>query len=141
MAEGNLSKGREKFVLFKTIRNARRHRKSIQQSILNTVIAGRRLLLQVPLIILLVVSFNESQKQDRAGVFKATLVGGTQVGTPIVENDLKKLYVFQGEPSFQFILNRIRYDLKRQVVSEDPGLPPLGYEVGHFSPSSLMRGL
>lgn len=50
--------------------------------------------MQVPLIILLVVSFNESQEQDSAGVFKATLVGGTQVGTPTVENAFKKHYVF-----------------------------------------------
>ena len=90
------------FSHLKTIRNAKRHRKSIQQSILNTVIAGRRLLLQVPLIILLVVSFNESQEQDSAGVFKATLVGGKQVGTPTVENDFKKHYVFQGEPFSSF---------------------------------------
>ena len=62
MAEGNLSEDREKFVLFKTILNARRHRKWMQQSILNTVIA-RRLLLQVSSFILLLLSFHESQQQ------------------------------------------------------------------------------
>ena len=63
MAEVNLRKDREKFVLFKTILNARRHRKWMQQSILNTFIARRRLLLQVSSFILLLVSFNESQQQ------------------------------------------------------------------------------
>ena len=48
---------------------------------------------------------------DRAGVFKGTLAGGTQFGTP---NDLKKtLRVSRG--TFQLILNRIRYDLERDV--------------------------
>ena len=36
MAEGNLSEDREKFALFKTIFNTRRHRKWTQQSILIT---------------------------------------------------------------------------------------------------------
>ena len=63
MAEGNLSDDREKFVLFKTILNARRHRKWMQESILSTIIARRRLLLQVPSFILLLVSFHESQQQ------------------------------------------------------------------------------
>ena len=37
---------------------------------------------------------------DRAGVSKGTLAGGTQFGTP---NDLKKLYVFQGESFSSFL--------------------------------------
>ena len=40
---------------------------------------------------------------DRAGVSKGTLAGGTQFGTPIVKNDLKKLYVFQGERFSSFL--------------------------------------
>ena len=41
MAEGNLNEDREKFGLFKTIFNARRQRRWMQQSILNVVIARR----------------------------------------------------------------------------------------------------
>ena len=46
MAEGNLNEEREKFGLFKTILNARRQRRRMQQSILNTVIARRGLLFE-----------------------------------------------------------------------------------------------
>ncbi|KAK2555831.1 hypothetical protein P5673_022472 [Acropora cervicornis] len=84
MAKGDLSKDPEKFVLFKTISNARRHRKWLQQSILNTVIARRRLLVQVSSFIFLLVYFNGSQQQFPAGAFKRTFVGGTQFGTRIV---------------------------------------------------------
>ena len=66
MAEGILSEDREKFALFKTILNARNHRKWMQQSILNTVIARRRLLLQVSSFIFPLVSFHESQQQAAA---------------------------------------------------------------------------
>ena len=62
MAEGNLNEEREKFVLFKTILNARRQRRRMQQSILNTVIARRGLLLKVFSFILLLVSLDESQQ-------------------------------------------------------------------------------
>ena len=62
MAEGNLNEDREKFGLFKTIFNARRQRRWMQQSILNVVIARRGLLLKVSSFILLLVSFNESQQ-------------------------------------------------------------------------------
>ena len=37
---------------------------------------------------------------DRDGVSKGTLAGGTQFGTA---NDLKKLYVFQGERFSSFL--------------------------------------
>ena len=53
---------REKFGLFKTILNARRQRRRMQQSILNTVIARRGLLLKVFSFILLLVSLDESQQ-------------------------------------------------------------------------------
>ena len=62
MAEGNLNEEREKFGLFKTILNARRQRRRMQQSILNTVIARRGLLLKVFSFILLLVSLDESQQ-------------------------------------------------------------------------------
>lgn len=83
MAEGNLSKDHEKVVLFETILNARRHRKCLHLffSWLPLKRASSKFLYY-----------------DRAGVFKGTLVGGTQFGTPILKNDLNKLYVLQGEP-------------------------------------------
>ena len=65
--------------------------------------------MQVSSFILLLVSFNENQQQaavyyDRAAVSKGTLVGETQFGTltPIVKNDLNRLYVFQGGPFSSF---------------------------------------
>ena len=106
IAERNLSEDRETFVLFKTILNARRHRKWMQQSILNTVIARRRLLLQVSLFILLLVSFHESQQQ--AAVlrsclrFQRNLCWWNTVWNTYSENDLNKLYVFQGGPFSSF---------------------------------------
>ena len=97
MAEGNLSKDREKFALFKTILNARRHRKWTQQSILiiNTVIARRRLLLQVFSFILRWFPLTRASSKllyyDRARISKGNLLGGTQFGTTVVKNDFNKL--------------------------------------------------
>ena len=126
MAEVNLRKDREKFVLFKTILNARRHRKWMQQSILNTVIARRRLLLQVSSFILLLVSFNESQQQvpvlRSCRRFQRNLGWWNSVWNTYSEKRFKQtLRVSRG--TFQFILNRIRHDLERDVVCEDP-IPP-----------------
>ena len=98
----------------------------MQQSILNTVIARRRLLLQVSSFILLLVSFHESQQQ--AAVlrscrrFQRNLGWWNTVWNTYSEKRFKQtLRVSRG--TFQFILNRIRHDLERDVVCEDP-IPP-----------------
>ena len=58
---------------------------------------------------------------DRAGVSKETVPSGTQFGTPSEKRFKQTLRVSRG--TFQFILNRIRHDLERDVVCEDP-IPP-----------------
>ena len=121
MAEGNLSEDREKFVLFKTILNARRHCKWMQQW-MNTVIARRRLLLQVSSFILLLLSFHKSQQQ--AAVLRLYSRFQRNLGwwNTYSEKRFKQtLRVSRG--TFQFILNRIRHELERDVVCEDP-IPP-----------------
>ena len=86
----------------------------MQQSLLNT--ARRRLLLQVSSFILLLVSFNESQRfQRKLGWWN------TVCNTNSEKRFKKTLCVSRG--TFQFILNRIRHDLERDVVCEDP-IPP-----------------
>ena len=114
MAEGNLSKDREKFALFKTILNARRHRKWTQQSILiiNTVIARRRLLLQVFSFILRWFPLTRASSKllyyDRAGISKGTLLGETQFGTPIVKNDLNLYRIRLNQSLCRFLENSCR---------------------------------
>ena len=108
MAEGNLSEDCEKFVLFKTILNARRHHKWMPQSILNTVIARRRLLLQVFSFILLLVSFYASQHQvpvlRLCQCFQRNLGWWNTVWNTCSEKQFKQtLRVSRG--TFQFILN------------------------------------
>ena len=140
IAEGNLSEDREKFALFKTILNARRHRKWMQQSILNTVIARKRLLLPfVSSVILFLVSFRESQLQAAVLLsclrFQRNLCWWNTVWNTYSEKRFKQtLRVSRG--TFQFILNRIRHDLERDVVCEDPIPPDMRlaiclYRLGH----------
>ena len=68
-----------------------------QQSILiiNTVIARRRLLLQVFLFILRWFPLTRASSKllyyDRARISKGNLLGGTQFGTTVVKNDFNKL--------------------------------------------------
>ena len=118
MAEGNLNEEREKFVLFKTILNARRQRRRMQQSILNTVIARRGLLLKVFSFILLLVSLDESQQVTvlrSCRRFQRNLGWWNTVWNTYSEKRFKQtLRVSRG--TFQFILNRIRHDLERDVV-------------------------
>ena len=125
MAEGNLNEEREKFVLFKTILNARRQRRRMQQSILNTVIARRGLLLKVFSFILLLVSLDESQQVTvlrSCRRFQRNLGWWNTVWNTYSEKRFKQtLRVSRG--TFQFILNQIRHDLERDVVCEDP-IPP-----------------
>ena len=73
----------------------------MKQSILNAVISRKGLLLKVSSFILLLVSFNESQQVTvlrSCRRFQRNL--GWWNGTP---NNLKKLYVFQGERFSSFL--------------------------------------
>ena len=111
MAEENLGKDR----LFKAILDARRKRRRMQQSILNT-----RLLLKVFSFILLLVSYNESQQQvavlPSCRRFQRNLGWWNTVWNTYSEKRVSR-------QTFQFILNRIRHELERDVVCEDP-IPP-----------------
>ena len=82
MAEGNLRDDDKKFGLVKTILNARRQCRWMQQHMLNTVIVRKRLLLKVFSFILLLVSVLREPAascciNDHVGVSKGTLAGGT----------------------------------------------------------------
>ena len=98
IAEGNLGENREKFVLFKTILSARKHHKWMQQSILNTVIPRRRLLLQV-------------SSRERAAICCITIVPPLPKEPWLVNTDwniysekrFKQIYVFQGGPFSSFL--------------------------------------
>lgn len=117
---------RKKFALLKTIFNARRQWQLMQQSILNHCIARWRLILKVCAFTLLLLSFHESKKDVVRSYRRLGRNEGwwNNVWNTYSERRFQKTFRISKD-TFQFILSRIRHDLERDVVTEDPISPDM----------------